>query len=348
MSDPLRHSSARSNRYTPLEEIVLPAPSPVTPAPAPPQFFSPAPKTEAETANVFGSHDPWADVQATPTLRRTCLSTHHASRTPMPFVPKPLNSAYHWNNQTYATLEDVVIASGRTFSVLDNLSQWLNVVIREFTRCDVVVSYNALGDCIQAMDTCIAESMNKFETAVYGHFNSFTEHIASVQNMAENLAQATHVRVDHLAKCIDEQTKDMDAIDDNVRKVHQNLKAFMQDNSAMRQELATTRAQLQNAHTVIAELQNKLKTARVKSYLGPNFDQPAPPPWNTDWLPEPATDWSNAWGMPASFQPQVPPLAPPAAPQYVQPTFQATPVAAPVAAPVFAPAPAVRMGARPG
>jgi hypothetical protein len=116
MSNPSRHSSTRSNRSAPLEEIVLPALSPVTPAPAPPPFFaSPAPKMEAETANVFGSHNPWADVQATPTPRHTCPSTRHASCTPTPFVPKPLDSAYHWNDQTYATLEDVVIASGRTF-----------------------------------------------------------------------------------------------------------------------------------------------------------------------------------------------------------------------------------------
>jgi septal ring factor EnvC (AmiA/AmiB activator) len=84
--------------------------------------------------------------------------------------------------------------------------------------------------------------MNKFETLVYRRFDGFTEHIASVQNMAENLAQAAHAHVDHLAKRIDKQTKDMDAINDNVQKVHRNLKAFMQDNSAMRQELATTRA----------------------------------------------------------------------------------------------------------
>jgi hypothetical protein len=184
MSDPSRHSSLQSNRYAPLEEIVLPTLSPVTPAPAPPFFASPAPKTEAETANVFGSHDPWADVQATPTPRRTRPSTRHASRAPTPFVPKPLDSAYHWNDQTYAMLEDVVIASGRTFGVLDNLSQWLNVVIREFTCCNVVVGYNALGNRIQAMDTRIAESMNEFETVVYGHFDGFTEHIASVQNMS--------------------------------------------------------------------------------------------------------------------------------------------------------------------
>jgi hypothetical protein len=147
MSNPSRHSSSRSNRYAPLEEIVLPTPLPITPAPAPPPpfFAAPAPKTEAETADVFGSHDPWADVQATPTPRRMRPSTRHASRAPMPFVPEPLDSAYHWNNQTYATLEDVVIASSCTFGVSDNLSQWLNVVIREFTCCDVVVGYNALG-----------------------------------------------------------------------------------------------------------------------------------------------------------------------------------------------------------
>jgi hypothetical protein len=334
MSDPSRHSSSRSNCYAPLEEIVLPAPLPVTPAPAPPPFFaSPAPKTEAETADVFGSHDPWADVQATPTPRRTRPSTRHASRAPTPFVPEPLDSAYHWNDQTYATLEDVVIASGRTFGVSDNLSQWLNVVIREFTRRDVVVGYNALGDRIQAMDNRIAESMNEFETAVYGRFDGFTEHIASVQNMAENSAQAAHTRVDHLAKRIDEQTEDMDAIDENVRKLHRNLKAFTQDNSAMRSELANTRAQLQHAHTVIAELQDKLKTAKVGAYLGPNFNCPAPPPRNTDWPTEPRVDWNDAWGMPAGFQPQVPPPVAPTAPQYIQPTFQA--------APVFAPAPAV-------
>jgi uncharacterized protein YqgV (UPF0045/DUF77 family) len=295
MLDPSRHSSARSNRYAPLEEIVLPAPSPVTPAPAPPHFFtSPAPKTEAETADVFGSHDPWADVQATPTPRRTRPSTRHASCAPTPFVPEPLDSAYHWNDQMYATLEDVVIASGRTFGVSDNLSQWLNVVIREFTRRNVVVGYNALGDCIQAMDTRIAESMNKFETLVYGRFDGFTEHIASVQNMAENSAQAAHARVDHLAKRIDEQTEDMDAIDENMRKLHQNLKAFTQDNSAMQSELANTCAQLQHAHTVIAKLQDKLKTAKVKAYLGPNFDHPAPPPQNTDWPTEPRVDWNDA------------------------------------------------------
>jgi hypothetical protein len=147
MLDLLRHNSARSNQYALLEEIVLPALSPVTPAPPLPPFaYSPAPKTEAETANVFGNTDPWANVQATPTLRRTHPSTCHASCTPMPFVPKPLDSAYHWNNQTYATLEDVVIASSRTFGVSDNLLQWLNVVIREFTHCDVVVGYNALGN----------------------------------------------------------------------------------------------------------------------------------------------------------------------------------------------------------
>jgi hypothetical protein len=225
MSNLSRHSSARSNHYTPLEEIVLPALSPVTPAPAPLPFFaSPAPKTEAETADVFGSHDPWADVQATPTPRCTRPSTRHASRAPTPFVLEPLDSAYHWNDQTYATLEDVVIASGCTFGVLDNLSQWLNVVIREFTRRNVVVGYNALGDCIQAMDTRIAESMNEFETAVYGRFNGFTEHIASVQNMLENAAQTAHLRIDRLDKRVEEQTEDMDAIDKNVQKVHQNLK----------------------------------------------------------------------------------------------------------------------------
>jgi hypothetical protein len=333
MSDPSRHSSARSNRYAPLEEIVLPTLSPVTPAPAPPPFFtSPAPKTEAETTDVFGSHDPWADVQATPTPRRTCPSTGHASCAPTPFVPEPLDSAYHWNDQTYATLEDIVIASGRTFSVSDNLSQWLNVVTREFTRRDVVVGYNTLGDRIQAMDNRIAESMNEFETAVYGHFDGFTEHIASVQNMLENAAQTAHSRIDRLDKRVEEHTKDMDAIDENVRKLHRNLKAFTQDNSAMRSELANTCAQLQHAHTVIAKLQNKLKTAKVEVYLGPNFDRPAPPPRNTDWPTEPRVDWNDAWGMPAGFQPQVPPPVAPAAPQYVQPTFQA--------APAFAPAPA--------
>jgi hypothetical protein len=187
MLDPLRHSSARSNRYAPLEEIVLPAPSPVTSAPAPPPFFAlPAPKTEAETTNVFGSHDPWADVQAMPTPRRTRLSTRHASCAPTPFVPKPLDLAYHWNNQTYAMLEDVVIASSQTFGVSDNLSQWLNVVIREFTRCDIIVGYNALGDRIQAMDARIAESANEFETAIYGRFDSIMEHLGLVQNMSEN------------------------------------------------------------------------------------------------------------------------------------------------------------------
>jgi hypothetical protein len=350
MSDPSRHSSLRSNRYAPLEEIVLPAPSPVTPAPAPPPFFaSPAPKTEAETADVFGSHDPWADVQAMPTPRRTRPSTRHASRAPTPFVPEPLDSAYHWNDQTYATLEDVVIASGRTFGVSDNLSQWLNVVIREFTRCDVVVGYNALGDRIQAMDTRIAESMNEFETAVYGRFDGFTEHIASVQNMSENAAQTAHSRIDRLDKRVEEHTEDMDAIDENMRKLHRNLKAFTQDNLAMRSELANTRAQLQHAHTVIAKLQDKLKTAKVEAYLGPNFDCPATP-WNTDWPTEPRVGWNDAWGMPAGFQPQVPPPAAPAAPQYVQPTFQAAPVfaLAPVApavplAPVAAPSSHTRL-----
>jgi hypothetical protein len=344
MSDPLRHSSLRSNRYAPLEEIVLPAPSPVTPAPAPPPFASPAPKTEAETANVFGSHDPWADVQATPTPHRTRLSTRHTSRAPTPFVPEPLNSTYHWNDQTYATLEDVVIASGCTFGVSDNLSQWLNVVIREFTCRDVIVGYNALGDCIQAMDARIAESTNEFKTAVYGRFNGITEHLALVQNMSENSIRTLQDRVNHLARRIEEHTEDMDAIDDNVRKLHQNLKAFTQDNSAMRQELATTWAQLQNAHTVIAELQNKLKTARVELYLGPDFDHPVLPPQNTDWPTEPCVDWNDAWGMPAGFQLQVPPPAAPTAPQYVQPTFQTAPVfalapVAPIApvAPVAAP-----------
>jgi hypothetical protein len=339
MSDPSRHSSSRSNRYAPLEEIVLPAPVPVTPAPVPPPFFtSPAPKTEAETANVFGSHNPWADVQATPTLRRMRPSTCHTSRAPTPFVPEPLDSAYHWNDQTYATLEDVVIASGRTFGVSDNLSQWLNVVIREFTRCDVVVGYNALGNRIQAMDTRIAESINEFETAVYGRFDGFTEHIASVQNMSENAAQTAHSRIDHLDKRVEEHTEDMDAIDENVRKLHRNLKALTQDNSAMRSELANTCAQLQHAHTVIAELQDKLKTAKVEAYLGPNFDRPAPPPRNTDWPTEPRVNWNDAWGMPPGFQPQVPPPAAPTAPQYVQPTFQAAPVFA--LAPVAPPAPA--------
>jgi hypothetical protein len=234
-----------------------------------------------------------------------------------------------------------VIAFGRTFGVSDNLLQWLNVVIREFTHCNVVVGYNALGDRIQAMDARIAESTNKFETAVYGHFDGITEHLASVQNMSENSIKALHDRVDHLSKRVNKHTKDMDAIDNNVWKLHRNLKAFTQDNSAMRQELATTCAQLQNAHTVIAELQNKLKTARVESYLGPNFDQPAPPAWNMDSPAEPAVDWNSTWGMPAGFQPQVPPPATPAAPQYVQPTFQPAPVFAPVpVAPVAPLAPA--------
>jgi hypothetical protein len=136
----------------------------------------------------------------------------------------------------------------------------------------------------------------------------------------------------------------MDTIDDNVQKLHQNLKAFTQDNLAMRSKLANTCAQLQHAHTVIAELQDKLKTARVELYLGPNFDCPVPPPRNTDWPTEPPTNWNNAWGMPAGFQPQVPPPAAPAAPQYVQPTFQPTPVfalapVAPIAPPVLAAAP---------
>jgi archaellum component FlaC len=333
MSNPLHHSSARSNRYAPLEEILLPAPLPVTPAPPPPLFYSPAPKTEAETANVFGNTDPWANVQAMPTPRRTRLSTCHAYCTPTPFVPEPLDSAYHWNDQTYTTLEDVVIASSRTFGVSDNLLQWLNVVIREFTRCNVVVGYNALGDRIQSMDARIAELNNEFKTAVHGRFDGITKHLASVQNMLENSIKALHNRVDHLSKRVNEHTKDMDAINDNVRKLHRNLKAFTQDNLAMRQELATTCAQLQNAHTVIAKLQNKLKTARVELYLGQNFDQPTPAllAWNTDWPAEPAVNWNNAWGMPAGFQPQVPPPAAPVAPQYVQPTFQA--------APVFAPAP---------
>jgi hypothetical protein len=258
-------------------------------------------------------------------------STRHASCAPTPFVPEPLNSAYHWNDQTYSTLEDVVIASGRTFGVSDNLLQWLNVVIREFTRRNVVVGYNALGDRIQDMDARIAESNNEFKTAVHGRFDGITEHLALVQNMSENSIKALHDRVDHLSKRVNKHTEDMDAIDDNVRKLHRNLKAFTQDNLAMRQELATTRAQLQNAHAVIAELQNKLKTTKVESYLGPDFDRPAPPARNMDWPAEPAVDWSNAWGMPAGFQPQVPPPAAPTALQYVQPTFQP--------APVFAPAP---------
>jgi hypothetical protein len=321
----------------------LPALSPVTPAPPPLFAYSPAPKMEAETTNVFGNTNPWADVQATPTLRRTRLSTRHASRAPMPFVPEPLDSAYHWNDQTYATLKDIVIASGCTFGISNNLSQWLNIVIKEFTHCNVVVGYNALGDRIQTMDTCIAESMNKFKTAVYGHFNGLTEHIASVQNILENAVQTAHLQINNLAKRIDKHTEDMDAIDNNVQKLHQNLKAFTQDNSDMRQELATTCAQLQNAHTVIAELQNKLKTARVESYLGPNFDQPAaaPPAWNTDWPAEPAVDWNSAWGMPAGFQLQVPPPAASVVPQYVQPTFQPAPVFAPApVAPVVPPVPA--------
>jgi hypothetical protein len=341
MSDPSRHSSARSNRYAPLEEIVLPAPSPVTPTPPPPFFASPAPKTEAETANVFGSHDPWADVQATPTPRHTRPSTRHASRAPTPFVPEPLDSAYHWNDQTYATLEDVVIASGRTFGVSNNLSQWLNVVIREFTRRDVVVGYNALGDRIQAMDARIAESTNEFETAVYRRFDGITKHLALVQNMSENSIRTLQDRVDHLAKRVEEHTKDMDAIDNNVRKLHRNLKAFTQDNSAMRSKLANTRAQLQHVHTVIADLQDKLKTTKVEAYLGPNFDHPTPLPRNTDWPTEPPTDWNNAWGMPAGFQLQVPPPAAPVAPQYIQPTFQAAPVFAPApVAPAAPPVPA--------
>jgi hypothetical protein len=344
MSNPLRHSSTRSNCYTPLEEIVLPTPSPVTPAPAPPFFSSPAPKTEAETADVFGSNDPWADVQAMPTLRCTRPSTCHASCAPTPFVPKPLNSAYHWNNQTYATLEDIVIASGCTFGVSNNLSQWLNVVIREFTCCNVVVGYNALGDCIQAMDARIAKLMNKFETAVYGRFNSITEHLGLVQNMLENLVQALHNCVDHLAKRVDKHSKDMDAIDNNVRKLHRNLKVFTQDNLAMQSKLTNTCTQLQHAHTVIAKLQNKLKTAKVELYLGPDFDCPVPPPRNTDWPTEPPTDWNNAWGMPAGFQPQVPPPAAPMALQYVQPTFQAAPV---FALPPVAPAIPVALVATP-
>jgi hypothetical protein len=277
MLDPLCHSSSQSNCYAPLEEIVLPALSPVTPAPAPP-FFSPAPKTEAETVNVFGSNNPWADVQATPTPRHTHLSTHHASCAPTPFVPKPLDSVYHWNDQTYTTLKDVVITSGCTFSVSDNLSQWLNVVIREFTRCNVIVGCNTLGDCIQAMDTCILESMNKFETTVYRHFNSIMEHLGSVQNMSENLVQALHNCVDHLAKCLNKQIKDMDTIDTNVRQLHKGLKVFTQDNLAMQHELANACTQLQHAHTVIAELQNKLKTAKVELYLGPDFNCPVPLP----------------------------------------------------------------------
>jgi hypothetical protein len=186
------------------------------------------------------------------------------------------------------------------------------------------------------MDTRIVESMNEFKTAVYRHFDGFTEHIASVQNMAENAAQMAHLRIDHLDKCVKEHTEDMDAIDNNVRKLHQNLKAFTQDNLAMRSELANTRAQLHHAHTFIAKLQDKLKTAKVKAYLGPNFDHPALPPWNTDWPTEPCVNWNDAWGMPAGFQPQVPPPVAPTAPPYVQPTFQAAPVFAP--APV-APAP---------
>jgi hypothetical protein len=346
MSNLSRHSSLQSNCYAPLEEIVLPTLSPVTPAPAAPFFTSPAPKTEAETANVFGSHDPWADVQAMPTPCRTRLSTCHTSCAPTPFVPEPLDSAYHWNNQKYAMLEDIVIASGCTFGVSNNLSQWLNVVIREFTCHDVVVGYNTLGDCIQEMDTCIAESANKFETAVHRRFDSIMEHLGLVQNMLENSVQGLHDCMDHLAKRVNEHTKDMDAINNNVRKLHWNLKAFTQDNSTMQGKLANTCAQLQHTHTVIAKLQNRLKTAKVESYLGPDFDCPAPLPWNTDWPVKPLTDWNNAWGMPAGFQLQVPPPVAPAAPQYIQPTFQPAPVfalapVAPIAPPILATAPSL-------
>jgi uncharacterized coiled-coil protein SlyX len=186
------------------------------------------------------------------------------------------------------------------------------------------------------MDARIAESTNKFETAVYRHFDGITEHLDSVQNMLENSIKALHDCIDHLSKRVNEHTKDMDAIDNNVRKLHQNLKAFTQDNLAMQSKLANTRAQLQHAHTVIAKLQNKLKTIKVELYLGPDFNCPAPPTQNMDWPAEPVVDWNNAWGKPAGFQPQVPPLAAPAAPQYVQPTFQPAPafalaLAAPIA-----------------
>jgi hypothetical protein len=166
MSDPLRHSSLQSNCYTLLEEIVLPALSPITPVPAPPFVAYPAPKSEAETANIFGT-DPWANVQATPMPRCTCPSTRHTSCAPTPFVPEPLKSTYHWNSQTYGTLKDVVIASSRNFGISNNLTQWPNIVIKEFTCCNVVIGYNTLGNWIQAVDTCIAESMNEFKAAVY-------------------------------------------------------------------------------------------------------------------------------------------------------------------------------------
>jgi hypothetical protein len=161
--------------------------------------------------------------------------------------------------------------------------------------------------------------------------------------MSKNLAWAIHKCIDHLSQRVEHQLKDMDAINSNVHQLHQQLKAFTEDNLARWHKLANTCAQLQHTHMVIAELQNKLKTAKVESYLGLDFACTAPLPWNTDWPAETPTDWGNAWGMPASFQLQVPPPAPPAALQYVQLTIQPEPVFAlvPVApAPVVAPAPA--------
>jgi hypothetical protein len=58
----------------------------------------------------------------------------------------------------------------------------------------------------------------------------------------------------------------------------------------MRHKLANMRTQLQHAHTIIAKLQNKLKTAKVKLYLGPDFDCPALLPRNTDWPIKVPTD----------------------------------------------------------
>jgi hypothetical protein len=224
---------------------------PVTPAPTLPFVPHPAPKSEAETANVFGT-DPWANVQATPTLRCMCPSTCHASCAPTPFVPKPLELTYHWNSQTYGTLKDVVIASGCNFGVSNNLTQWLNIVIKEFTHQDVVIGYNTLGNQIQAVDTCIAELMNKFKAAVYRHFKGITEHLSLVQNMSENLAQAIHKRIDHLSQCIKHQLKDMDTIDSNVCQLHWQLKVFTEDNSVCSTN-SQTHTPSCSMHTVIAK-----------------------------------------------------------------------------------------------
>jgi hypothetical protein len=150
----------------------------------------------------------------------------------MPFVCKPLELMYHWNSQSYGTLKDVVITSGCNCSIPDNMTQWLNIVIKEFTHCNVVIGYNALGDQIQAVDTCIAESMNKFKATVYRHFKGITEYLGLVQNMSKNLAQAIHKRIDHLSLCVEHQLKDMDANDSNVHQLHQQLKVFVAEQSA--------------------------------------------------------------------------------------------------------------------